>query len=362
MALHDYSSTLRSLNRIEPAKLAFREAFEVRKKVHQWDRKGTGGRVMLARMHASQGGFDRDAGKFEASFAEYQSAFDLLAQLKSEYPDHYEYHRELINVLIAQLEMCLQANDAVRGKPVWYVLHAAIDVTFDKCSEDTYLVSKAGEWLQPLMDHYWEGGHNNAARRAAQTTIKAHRRSLALAMNATPREEARRHNDIAWFLAVTPITEFRELDNAIQSARRAVALMPNVPDYHNTLGTALYYAGQYEESREVLLKSLKLRFAANMRATRERLLHAAKTLWQGEFDLAGREWQAALDLQRSAARIMTSDSVVVAMTLWQLGDQAQARHTLQIAVDPAADKFSTDGPELRRFLSEARTLIWPTPR
>jgi tetratricopeptide (TPR) repeat protein len=62
-------------------------------------------------------------------------------------------------------------------------------------------------------------------------------------------------NNRAWIDATSPITE-RDPERAVALARRAVALAPGQQVYLNTLGVALYRAGQYAEAISVLERSL----------------------------------------------------------------------------------------------------------
>jgi tetratricopeptide (TPR) repeat protein len=62
-------------------------------------------------------------------------------------------------------------------------------------------------------------------------------------------------NDLAWNLATGPI-EQRDPEQAVALARRAVELVPAQQYSLNTLGVALYRAGQYAEAVSVLEQSL----------------------------------------------------------------------------------------------------------
>src|SRR5205823_1680578 len=54
---------------------------------------------------------------------------------------------------------------------------------------------------------------------------------------------ANAHNDLAWFLATCPDPAIRDPGQAVEHARRAVALAPKVGGYWNTLGVAVYRSG-----------------------------------------------------------------------------------------------------------------------
>jgi tetratricopeptide (TPR) repeat protein len=130
-------------------------------------------------------------------------------------------------------------------------------------------------------------------------------------------------NDQAWILATGPVAR-RDPERAVSLARRAVALAPGNQVILNTLGAALYRAGEYVESVSVL----------------ERSLVAGK----GEFD--------ALDL------------FFLAMAHHRLGDATSARGCFDRAVrwlsegkNPSAQYV----PELTGFRAEAEALLDSRP-
>jgi tetratricopeptide (TPR) repeat protein/WD40 repeat protein len=126
-------------------------------------------------------------------------------------------------------------------------------------------------------------------------------------------------NNRAWTLATGPVIE-RDLERAVAWARRAVALDPGSQRTLNTLGVALYRAGQYAEAISVL----------------ERNLAAGK----GEFD--------AYDL------------FSLAMAHHQLGHRRQARDSYNRAVRRLEKQKSlpdSQTRELAAFRAEAEALL-----
>jgi serine/threonine protein kinase/WD40 repeat protein/tetratricopeptide (TPR) repeat protein len=73
--------------------------------------------------------------------------------------------------------------------------------------------------------------------------------------NALLPKDPRTLNNRAWILATGSIDQ-RDAERAVALARRAVALAPGQPFSLNTLGVALYRAGQYAEAVSVLEQSL----------------------------------------------------------------------------------------------------------
>jgi len=70
-----------------------------------------------------------------------------------------------------------------------------------------------------------------------------------------PQVDAAQLNDLAWRLATGP-PHLRDPERAVSLARKAAALTSNSPNVLNTLGLALYRAGQYAEAITTLERSL----------------------------------------------------------------------------------------------------------
>ncbi len=127
--------------------------------------------------------------------------------------------------------------------------------------------------------------------------------------------EAGAMNNLAWLLANSPDPEVRDAAEAVRLARRAVELVPRQGSFWNTLGVALYRAGDWEGAREALEKSLSLHGSAN-----------------------------------------GFDCFFLAMAEWQLGSRREARRHYDQAV-AWMHKHTPENEELRRFRAEAATLL-----
>jgi hypothetical protein len=66
-------------------------------------------------------------------------------------------------------------------------------------------------------------------------------------------------NNLAWLLATCPDESLRDAGRAVRFARRALELAPEDGNTWNTLGVALYRAGEDEESRAALERAMALR-------------------------------------------------------------------------------------------------------
>jgi serine/threonine-protein kinase len=122
-------------------------------------------------------------------------------------------------------------------------------------------------------------------------------------------------NDLAWHLAACPIAELRDPAEAVACARKAVRLRPKAGEHWNTLGVALYRAGDWKEAVAALQKSMELRKG-------------------GE----------------------SNDWFFLAMARWQLGDKQQGRQWYDRAVR-WMDQHQPQDPELGCFRAEAAALL-----
>jgi tetratricopeptide (TPR) repeat protein len=122
-------------------------------------------------------------------------------------------------------------------------------------------------------------------------------------------------NRLAWFLATCPVAELRDPAGAVACARKAVGLSPKAGDHWNTLGVALYRAGDWKEAVAALQKSMDLRKGGD-----------------------------------------SNDWFFLAMAQWQLGDKEQACKWYDQAVQ-WMEKHKPQDEELRRFRAEAAALL-----
>jgi tetratricopeptide (TPR) repeat protein len=66
-------------------------------------------------------------------------------------------------------------------------------------------------------------------------------------------------NNLAWLMATCPDTNFRDAEGAVTYGKRAVAVSPTDRNCWNTLGVAYYRAGELEEAKNALYRSMELR-------------------------------------------------------------------------------------------------------
>jgi tetratricopeptide (TPR) repeat protein len=122
-------------------------------------------------------------------------------------------------------------------------------------------------------------------------------------------------NALAWFLATTPCTEFQDPHRAVELARQAVAHATDNAVYQNTLGVALFRAGDWGASRDALCKSIDLGNGGD-----------------------------------------SSDFFFLAMAHWQLGERDKAKEWHEKAIAWMHENKPQD-EELLRFRAEAAVLL-----
>jgi len=126
--------------------------------------------------------------------------------------------------------------------------------------------------------------------------------------------DAEVHNNLAWPLATAPNTEMRDLPEAIRLARRSIEL-GGTHAAQNTLGVALYYAGDFEGAVDALRHSIRLHGAGHV-----------------------------------------VDWLFLAMAHQRLGRADEGRDWYERAVGSLALQAGTD-PEIARFRAEADALF-----
>jgi tetratricopeptide (TPR) repeat protein len=136
-------------------------------------------------------------------------------------------------------------------------------------------------------------------------------------------EVAATHNRLAWLLAACPDESLRDPPRAVAAARRAIDLDAKTPWYWNTLGVALYRAGDWPGAVAALQTSCDLG-------------------WDDGFN-----------------------SFFLAMAYWQQDRHDQARQLYRRGLERQTSAVPIAGEELRRFRGEAAELLGvvaPPPR
>ena len=104
-------------------------------------------------------------------------------------------------------------------------------------------------------------------------------------------------NNLAWLLATCPAVKFRDATRAVELAKQAVALAPQVGNHWNTLGVAQYRAGDCLAAIESLTKSMELRKGGDAFDW----FFLAMAHWQEDHHEEARKWfdQAAVWMEQN---------------------------------------------------------------
>lgn len=123
-------------------------------------------------------------------------------------------------------------------------------------------------------------------------------------------------NGLAWLLATCSVPDVREPTRAVEFAKKAVELKPEMANCWNTLGVAQYRAGDWSAAIEALTRSTSL----------------------GNAGAAAFDWY------------------FLAMAHWQLGNKEESHKWYDQAVQWTKQRPSSN-EELRRFHTEAEALL-----
>ncbi len=191
---------------------------------------------------------------------------------------------------------------------------------------------KAVELYASLVAQRSDGPASQEVFYRWRLAVSSHLHGAALAATGSPREAAEAYrravilhperalfnNDLAWFLVAVKDPPAHDPAEAVGLARKAVEIEPTAAHNWNTLGVALYRAGEYRAAIDALEKS-------------EKLGH-------------GREFGF--------------NAFFLAMAHWQIGhkDKDEARRWYKKAVS-WMEKSKPNDDELRRFFAEATTLL-----
>lgn len=169
--------------------------------------------------------------------------------------------------------------------------------------------------LSKLASRQGRADDAEALRRQATAGFREAIAAYEELLLATPKH-ASALNNLAWLLASSEAAELRNPVRAVDLARRAVDVSPGFLSAWNTLGVAHYRAGDWPAAVEALMKRV-----------------------------SGNDTGAD-----------GCDGFFLAMTHWQLGDQAASRKWYDQAV-AWMNKNQPDNEELGRFRAEAEALL-----
>lgn len=169
--------------------------------------------------------------------------------------------------------------------------------------------------MSKLASRQGRADEADALRRQATAGFREAIAAYEELLLATPKH-APALNSLAWLLVSSEAAELRNPARAVDLARRAVEVKPDFLSAWNTLGVAHYRAGDWPAASEALMKSVS----------------------------------------GKSAGTDGCDGFFLAMTHWQLGDQAASHKWYDQAV-AWMDKNQPLNEELGRFRAETETLL-----
>jgi tetratricopeptide (TPR) repeat protein len=356
LALHEYSLMLRISRRTDDAQLAFQEAFDLRKRLHQQDATKIGNRVLLSRLNCSQGAFDREKGNFSGANSQFQQAISLLVELVDGYPNVYEYHHELHSALIHQIEVCLFAENADVGKSAWRDLAVRLLTARTMFPDDKKVASRVAYWLPGWADQLWEDGQQTAARQLYQLAVETALWLYTASLPAPAETEALLANNAAWTMVTSINDEKRDLPQAKELAQRAVSLSPEKGAYLHTLGTVLIRLGEPGEAKEILIRAITLEKQVVNRKLFAQVTPLLRELLGGNAEATREVFARTMEFGKPKDNDLQILNATLLLALSTLNEQPPT----DLIVDPKPG-FSIDGPLLRRLTEEARTLAVTKP-
>jgi len=248
-------------------------------------------------------------GTLVSAIAEYRTVLRLL-------PDSAPTHDNLGVALESQgklEEAIVEHRTAIRLQPDFALAHNNLGSALDRQGKPEEAINeyRTAIRLQPdfaLAHNSLGSALDRQGKR--EEAIAEYRTVLRLLPN-----DAYAHNILAWALATHLNPNRRQPAEALEHARKAVALAPKDGNFHNTLALAEYRAGHWAESR-----------AASERA---------------------------IELIKGAD---ASNWFFLAMALWQQGENDRARTFFDKAV-AWARKYAPKNAELIQFWREAAGLL-----
>jgi tetratricopeptide (TPR) repeat protein len=274
--------------------------------------------VHVHNVHSAMGDALRQQGKLDEAIASYREALALD-------PKNARHHRDLGSALglRGMLDEAIAVyQEAIRLQPDKADAHHAFACFLRDIKRDhegaVACFYKALE-LDPKNAYlHYDFGQMLHRHGKLDEAAAALRGALRLSPDTANAREALASvlNKLAWPLATHPEPARRDPGRAVQLAREAIELKPQNGNYHNTLGTALYRAGRWNDAIEALKTADQL----------------------------------------SAGKAHGPNAFFIAMAHWRLGDKTEARRWYDRAVE-WMDKNQPRNEELIQFRSEASELL-----
>jgi serine/threonine protein kinase/Flp pilus assembly protein TadD len=238
----------------------------------------------------------REAGRRREAEGPYRRGLQVYEKLAAEFPTpdcrwHVAHQRLYLGDLFQELGQPEQAVQRYRGAlPAWQALVTDFPDN--------------GDYRQHL---------STTRSKLAERLLKKGQHAEAAALVA---DDPNAQNGLAWRLATDPEPRLRDPAQAAALARKAVEAAPKIASYWNTLGTALYRAGDWHGAIEALQKSAGL----------------------------------------SRGGLLGFDAFFLAMANWRLGHKERAGRWYAAGL-AWMEQYASTNEELRRFRAEAAHLL-----
>ncbi|TXT36892.1 MAG: protein kinase family protein [Planctomycetota bacterium] len=273
-----------------------REALNIRLKMQGLHPNSRGQTEYTARSHQQIAGMMLASGNEREAEAHLTNAFNLIKNVVTMYPDHWPSRHRLFEIIDRLKPLVLKRGDTALADSLTLTEFSAAKPPAERAN---YTAGDQFKFASIQIDtakvRVKHGNPQAAATLllTAITELKAlHEQSadklkylpkLLEAMNDYCRlgrktvfegkilqmledrlsllpNDAGANNSVAWWLSVARDKRLLNPDRAVELARKAVSLQPEMAAFHTTLGTAQYRAGKLNDARAELEKSLELKF------------------------------------------------------------------------------------------------------
>lgn len=132
---------------------------------------------------------------------------------------------------------------------------------------------------------------------------------------------------VAWMIKSNALQHNRQMQQALDAARQAVAFAPDNPDAHFCLGIVLYGTGQFENAVTEYKEALRLASKTAV-LDKAKMLNAMASAYAaaGRFSEAANTAETALDLASSAGQKELADSISRQILLFKKENAGQKQH------------------------------------
>jgi serine/threonine protein kinase/tetratricopeptide (TPR) repeat protein len=193
----------------------------------------------------------QDAGRRREAEAAYRQGLTLLEKLAADFPDEPDYPYRLAAIQNSLGVLFQAAGRVQEAESSYRQALTLLDKLADEFPED------AGFQRQQAVGRLNLGNLFAAAGRPGDA-VKSYREGLKI-----DPADAALYDALAWLLATCPEPTVYDPGRAVELAKRAVELAPQVGGYWKTLGVAHGGAGDYKAVVPALERSIELRKGAN---------------------------------------------------------------------------------------------------